>query len=66
MTDRHTRDGPSYTTVLVVRDPIPKGSNFFYVYSYGHLRMTVIPATVRPAQPFRLSKTLFLRVFNFF
>ena len=29
MTDRRTHDGPSCTTVLVVRDPIPKGLSLF-------------------------------------
>ena len=25
MTDRHSHDGPSYTTVMVVRDPLSEG-----------------------------------------
>ena len=29
MTDHHSLDGPSGTTVLVVRDPIPKGLSLF-------------------------------------
>ena len=27
--DRYSRDGPSCTTVLVVKDPIPKGLSLF-------------------------------------
>ena len=27
--DRHTHDGPSCTTVLVVRDPLPEGLSLF-------------------------------------
>ena len=55
------------TTVLVVRDPVPKGpSLFFYVSLKEQLRRTVIPTTVRPAQPFWLSETLFLRFSHFF
>ena len=27
--DRHSHDGPSCTTVLVVRDPVPKGLSLF-------------------------------------
>ena len=29
MTDRRLHDGPSCTTVLVVRDPVSKGISFF-------------------------------------
>ena len=29
MTDRHTLDGPSCTTVLVVKDPLPEGLSLF-------------------------------------
>ena len=29
MTDRRTHDGPSCTTVLVVRDPVSKGLSLF-------------------------------------
>ena len=32
----------------------------------GHMRRTIVLSTVRPAQPFWLSETLFLRVSRFF
>ena len=42
MTDHLSHDGPSCTTVLVVRDPVPKGLSFFLTVllrthaTYGH------------------------------
>ena len=44
----------------------PPLSNFMQVSSNGHIRRTIIATTVRPAQPFWLSQTLFLRVSHFF
>ena len=53
--DRRLHDGPSCTTVSVVRDPVSKGISFFPKCS----------PTDTSAQPFWLSETLFLRVFHF-
>ena len=65
--DRRTCDGPSCMTVSMVRDPFPKGLHiFFQVSTNGHMRRTVVPATVHPAQAFWLSETLFFRVSHFF
>ena len=41
-------------------------SNFLQVSTNGHMRQTVVPTTVHPAQPFWLSETLFLRASHFF
>ena len=51
-----------------VRSNIPNTplSNFVQVYTNGYMRRTVVSRTVRPAQPFWLSETLFLRVSIYF
>ena len=53
MTDRHWVRSNTPNTPL---------SNFMQVSSNEHMRQTVIPTTVRPAQLFWLSETLFLKV----
>ena len=50
VTDHRTHDGPSYMTVMTVKDLSPKGLHFFPQVSYdSHLRRTVVPVTVRRA-----------------
>ena len=46
--------------------PITPLSNFLKVSTNGHMRRTIVPTTVHPAQLFWLSETLFLRVSHFF
>ena len=67
MTDSLPCDGPYCTTVMLDRDPVSKGLSFFsQVFPNGHMLWTVLFTMVRPAQPFWLSETLFLRVSHFF
>ena len=56
-TDRHWVRSNSPNTPL---------TNFLQVSTNGHIRGTVVPMKVHPAQPFWLLETLFLRVSHFF
>ena len=49
--DHHTHDGPSSMTIMTVRDPSPMGLHIFFQLFYDeHLRQTIVPVTVRPAE----------------
>ena len=63
-------DGPSYSRRTVVgfvpTTLILYCLMFLQVSTDGHMRRTVVPTTVHPAQLFWLSETLFLRVSLYF